>query len=142
MNPEFEDEKPLNPFDMWEGANFKIKIRNVEGYRNYDKSEFDAPSPVSDDDAELEALWKKEHSLKEFTDPKNFKSYDELKAKLNKVLNLDGMSAKPATRAVDRDEEEEAPAPKLPQKQVKKLAAVDDEDEDINFFKKLAAEED
>ena len=138
MNPEFEDEKPLNPFDMWEGANFKIKIRNVEGYRNYDKSEFDSPSPISEDDKELESLWKKEWSLKEFVDPKNFKSYEELKAKLNKVLNLDGTSAKPATRAVDMEEEQ---APKLPQRQAKKQV-TEEEDEDINFFKKLAEEED
>ena len=86
MQPTFEDEKPVNPFDLWEGANFKLRIRQVEGYRNYDKSEFDGPSPLSEDDAELERVWKQAHSLAAFLDPSNFKSYDELKAKLNAVL--------------------------------------------------------
>ena len=86
MQPTFEDEKPVNPFDLWEGANFKLRIRQVEGYRNYDKSEFDGPSPLSEDDAELERVWKQAHSLAAFLDPSNFKSYDELKTKLNAVL--------------------------------------------------------
>jgi hypothetical protein len=91
MNPEFEDEKPMNPFDFWEGANFKLKIRNVEGYRNYDKSEFDSPEALfGGDDDKLEALWKKEHSLQEFTDAKQFKSYDVLKGRLDKVLGFEG----------------------------------------------------
>ena len=90
MNPEFADETPINPFDMWEGANFKLKIRNVEGYRNYDKSEFADKSALLDgDDEKLEALWKKEFSLKEFTEPSNFKSYEVLKAKLDKVLGFE-----------------------------------------------------
>mgnify|MGYP000580720750 FL=1 len=88
MNPAFEDEKPLNPFDMWEGANFKLKIRKVEGYQNYDKSEFESPSALLDDDEKLEAIWKKEYSLKEFLAPENFKSYDELKARLDKFSAL------------------------------------------------------
>ena len=86
MQPTFEDEKPVNPFDLWEGANFKLRIRQVEGYRNYDKSEFDGPSPLAEDDAELERVWKQAHSLAAFLDPSNFKSYDELKTKLNAVL--------------------------------------------------------
>ena len=90
MNPEFEDEAPMNPFDLWEGANFKIKIRNVEGYRNYDKSEFDTPAPLFDEDDKMEAVWKQENALNEFIDPNNFKSYDELKAKLHRVLGLTG----------------------------------------------------
>ena len=142
MQPQFEDEDPVNPFDFWKGANFKIKIRNVEGYRNYDKSSFDSPSALGDDD-ELEEIWNKQHSLQEFLDPKHFKSYDELQARLMKVLQEDGSS-----RSV-RAEEEELPwnedetpkfkaaaAPKLPAK------ALDDEDEDdesLEFFKKLAA---
>ncbi len=88
MNPAFEDEKPLNPFDMWAGANFKLKIRKVEGYQNYDKSEFESPSALLNDDEKLEAIWKKEYSLKEFLAPENFKSYDELKARLDKVLGV------------------------------------------------------
>ena len=87
MQPTFEDEKPVNPFDLWEGANFKLRIRQVEGYRNYDKSEFDSVSALSDDDAEIEAIWKKQYSLNAFLDPSNFKSYDELKAKLDAVLS-------------------------------------------------------
>jgi len=90
MNPQFEDEKPINPFDLWEGANFKLKIRDVEGYRNYDKSEFESANPLLGDDAALERVWKQEHSLNTFLEASNFKSYDELKAKLNKVLGLDG----------------------------------------------------
>lgn len=93
MNPQFEDEKPINPFDFWEGANFKLKIRQVEGYRNYDKSEFEAPAPISEDEDVLESIWKKEYPLKEFIDPSKFKSYDELKAKLVRVLGLDGNPA-------------------------------------------------
>jgi len=101
MNPEFADETPVNPFDMWEGANFKLKIRNVEGYRNYDKSEFADKSALFDgDDTKLEEMWKKEYSLKEFTDKKNFKPYDQLKSRLDKVLGFDG-SASVKTKAED-----------------------------------------
>ncbi len=88
MNPEFEDETPLNPFDLWEGANFKLKIRKVDGFSNYDKSEFEASTPVDDEDSKMEELWKTEHSLSEFTDPKNFKTYSELKEKLDRVLGI------------------------------------------------------
>lgn len=128
MNPEFADETPLNPFDFWVGANFKIKIRQVEGYRNYDKSEFDKPSELLDgDDKKLEALWKKEYSLKEFVDPSQFKSYDVLKAKLDKVLGLDGV-APVSTKAEDTfvTPKATAAAPNL------------DEDEDLEYFRSLA----
>jgi len=102
MDPEFEDEKAINPFDFWEGANFKIKIRQVEGYRNYDKSEFEFPSALfGGDDAKLEATWKKQYSLKEFLDPKHFKSYDVLEAKLDKVLGLDGAAPVSKGKAED-----------------------------------------
>jgi len=94
IEPQFEDEKAVNPFSFWDGANFKLKIRKVEGYRNYDKSEFDNPSPLFDgDDDQIEKIWKSEYSLKEFLDPKHFKSYDELKSKLDRVLGLDGVAA-------------------------------------------------
>ena len=86
MQPTFEDEKPVNPFDLWEGANFKLRIRQVEGYRNYDKSEFDGNTPLDENEDKLEAIWKQTHSLAAFLDPSNFKSYDELKIKLNTVL--------------------------------------------------------
>jgi hypothetical protein len=80
MNPEFEDESPLNPFDLWAGANFKLKIRKVDGYQNYDKSEFETPGPLSEDDAEMEKIWKREYPLVAFLDRKNFKSYGDIKA--------------------------------------------------------------
>ena len=89
MNPQFEDEQPMNPFDLWTGAAFKLKIRQVDGYRNYDKSEFDSPKPLFDDEDEMEVVWRKCHSLQQFVDPKNFKSYDELKNQLNRVLGND-----------------------------------------------------
>ena len=99
MNPPPEfGETPVNPFDLWKGANFKLKIRKVEGFQNYDKSEFDAPSALYDgDDAKLEAIWKSEYSLKEILDPKNFKSYDELKVRLTRVLGAPATTAKTAT---------------------------------------------
>jgi len=132
MHPQFDDEEPIIPFDMWEGANFKLKIRNVEGYRNYDKSEFDSPGPLSDDDDELEAIWKKESSLTEFTDPKNFKSYAELKARLHRVLGEVAVTAN-----VNDVEEEEY---KAPPRSESRSESVDDDD-DLAFFKKLAEEE-
>lgn len=136
MHPEFEDEKPLNPFDLWEGANFKLKIRNVEGYRNYDKSEFETAAPLFESDEEMERVWAKEFSLQEFIDPKQFKPYDDLKARLYKVLALDGSASMPKNSF-----EEEAPAPK--QKAAKPAPSIDDDEDDegVEFFKKLAEEE-
>ena len=93
MNPSFEDETPVNPFDFWEGANFKLKIRKVEGFTNYDKSEFDNSAPLFDDDEKMEELWAKQYSLQEFVDPTQFKTYDELKEKLNRVLGLTSETA-------------------------------------------------
>ena len=90
MQPEFEDEDPINPFDFWQGANFKLKVRKVAGFINYDKSEFESPSALFDgDDAKLEELWKTEYALSEFTDPSTFKTYDELKNRLSEVLGSD-----------------------------------------------------
>jgi hypothetical protein len=87
MQPQFADESPVNPFDFWGGANFKLKIRQVEGYRNYDKSEFDAPSAMFDgDEARLEEVYNQLHKLSEFTDPENYKSYADLKRKLYEVI--------------------------------------------------------
>ena len=86
MKPEFEDETPINPFDFWEGANFKLKIRKVDGYWNYDKSEFEPVSKLKDTDDEINKIWQSQYALKAFVDPSNFKSYDELKEKLNKTL--------------------------------------------------------
>lgn len=137
MNPQFEDEKALNPFDMWSGANFKLKIRNVEGYRNYDKSEFDSPDTLGDmSDDELEAIWKKEHSLKDFLDPSNFKTYDELKARLDKVLGLDGSAPKPRT-TVEQARETAKTAKVDP---VVAAMAGDTDDDDMAYFSKLAGD--
>jgi hypothetical protein len=86
MNPQFEDETPVNPFDFWEGANFKLKIRKVEGFTNYDKAEFAAPTPLSENDEDMERIWKQQYSLQDFLKPDNFKSYEELSSRLNKVL--------------------------------------------------------
>ena len=145
MNPEFEDENPINPFDFWEGADFKLKIRNVEGYRNYDKSEFDASSPLlSGDDEALERVYNSIYSLADFLDPKNFKSFDELKAKLDRVL---GNSA-PATKAEDYEPAPVAKAPvqKTAPEPVLATATADasfgdDDDESLSFFEKLAEED-
>ena len=87
MSPEFEDEKAINPFDFWEGANFKLKIRKVDGFWNYDKSEFEDTSKLFEDDSEADKVWQSQHSLAEFTAPTNFKSYDELKTRLDAVLS-------------------------------------------------------
>ena len=141
MNPQFADEKPLNPFDLWEGASFKIKIRQVEGYRNYDKSEFSDRGPLNNDDGELERIWKSAHSLQAFLDPKNFKEYDTLKTKLNDVLGL--------TAKVSREFQEDAPvaaAPTFRQKDADAsgpvaavpFAATVEDDDDLSYFKKLA----
>jgi len=131
MNPAFEDEKPLNPFDLWEGANFKLKIRKVEGYQNYDKSEFESASPLLNDDDKLEAIWKKEYSLKEFLAPENFKSYDELKARLDKVLGLDG------SPVVAKTTVEQAKAMPRKSAPVAEDAGMADDD-DLAYFSKLA----
>ena len=142
MNPEFEDEAPLNPFDLWGGANFKLKIRNVEGYRNYDKSEFDSSTALADDDDKLESIWKSQFKLNEFIDENNFKTYDELKARLNKVLGLDGDTY---SQAPTRNTE---PVFEAPQASNEPRATVEDDtpswsdnssgDEDMSYFESLA----
>tara|TARA_E500000178_G_scaffold344949_1_gene394039 strand:+ start:26535 stop:27482 length:948 start_codon:yes stop_codon:yes gene_type:complete len=98
MRPEFADEQEVNPFDLWEGANFKLKIRQVEGYTNYDKSEFEGVSALSDDDSQLETIYNKQYSLEEFTAPEAFKSYEQIQERLNKVLGSVQM-----TRTADED---------------------------------------
>lgn len=138
MNPQFADEKPLNPFDMWSGANFKLKIRNVEGYRNYDRSEFDKTSVLGDfDDGDLEKIWKQEHSLKQFLARENFKTYEELETKLNRVLGLTG-ETKPRTTV------EQARATKDTPKASRETVTADvseDEDDDLSYFSKLASDD-
>ena len=140
MQPAFEDENPVNPFDFWEGADFKLKIRKVDGYWNYDKSEFDKPSPIFKNDDEIEAVWKKQYPLAEFSAESNFKSYDELKKRLDTVLagtttvgNVTTlMEDEPivSTPTVDT-KEEPAPTPTVTE---------DDEDDTMSYFEKLAEE--
>jgi len=136
MVPEFDDETPVNPFDLWEGANFKLRARQLNDYRNYDKSEFDSPSAVSEDDAEMEKIWNQEYSVQEFLDPKHFKTYEELATRLAVVLDLgagdqtsfdDGASSAPRHRTDARS---------MP------TAAADagDEDDTLSYFSKLADE--
>jgi hypothetical protein len=140
MNPQFQDEQPVNPFDLWEGASFKLKIRQVEGYRNYDKSEFDRAEPLLDDDDKLESIWKSEHSLAEFTDPKNFKTYDELKAKLNRVLGLEGQGQGNREGIAQTVEDAPAPAPRAAAEpaMASTSASIDDDDDSMSFFEQLA----
>ena len=144
MTPQYPGETPANPFDLWEGADFQLKIRNYEGYRNYDKSEFAAQAPLKNDDAALEEIWKSEMSLKELVDPKNFKSYVELKAKMYKVLGLDGRSHAPTGSAAEDDSVEmnftpkfkERSAPTMEQSSSPSMSS--DDDDDMAFFKNLA----
>lgn len=144
MNPQFADEEAVNPFDLWAGANFKLKIRNVEGYRNYDKSEFDRPGPLLDDDSELETVWKKEHSLQAFLDPSNFKSYEELENRLMKALGETTSAPRVAPKKAEEEELpwDEEPAPKhkamASTKQMEIKEDSIDEDDDMEFFKNLA----
>ena len=154
MNPEYQDEKPMNPFDFWGGADFKLKIRQVDGYANFDKSEFAVPSPLlGGDDSALEKMWKTQHSLKEFTDPKNFKSYDELKARLEAVLggNIRATVSESAAKggaeraAVEEDEVPAArkAAPQPTKKPIKEVAVSNDDDTEdaLSYFEKLASED-
>jgi hypothetical protein len=152
--PQFEDEKPLNPFDFWEGANFKLKIRNVEGYRNYDKSEFDKPSALSEDDADIERIWSQQHSLIDFHHERHFKSYDELKKKLDSVLNAAGVAPRRAEETSLEESGDEVPSTRFasaeksvlqtkavaaqPKPAPKKEQNFDDDEESLSYFAKLA----
>ena len=136
MQPEFEDETPINPFDFWEGANFKLKIRKVDGYWNYDKSEFDSVSTLKDSDDALDSIWKTQYSLTEFTAPTNFKSYDELKKRLDDVLS--GTVTPTATAMMDEDVVE---TPTFKSEPEPKIPSVDEDDDDtMSYFQKLANE--
>lgn len=135
MDPEFEDETPINPFDFWEGANFKLKIREVDGWPSYDKSEFSAPAPIADSDEEIEAIWNQQASLTAFHDASNFKSYEELKRKLDFVLG--GAPVKPAAVEAD-DDEDFTPAPKAEVKKETKKPVNLDDDSDESYFQSLA----
>jgi len=149
MQPEFEDEEAIDPFDFWQGANFKLKAKNVAGYRNYDSSEFAAPGALLDDDDAMEAIWKKQYSLAELTAADQFKSYDELKKRLNYVLGSKG------SRRVDEEVAEEEDYSRgstreltedlrseLSNLKPTRTASVDvDEDDDtLSYFQRLAEE--
>ena len=137
MQPAFEDETPVNPFDFWEGANFKLKIRKVDGYWNYDKSEFEAPSPLFADDEQLEEVWKKQYALTEFTAPTNFKSYDELKKRLDTVL----AGTTTAGTAVDVMEDEPVSSVSVDTKEVPAPKVSDDDQDTMSYFEKLAEDD-
>lgn len=142
MKPQFEDEKPINPFDFWNGADFKLKIRNVENYRNYDKSEFDTPAPIAKKDADIKAIWEAEHSLAAFLAEDNFKSYSDLKARLDRVLGLSNGTqhtsssheevSAPVTRQTAAPSMKEESAP---------WDSDSDDDDSMSFFKKLSEED-
>ena len=137
MQPQFEDETPVNPFDLWEGANFKIKLRKVDGFWNYDKSEFSAASPLFDNDDQLEATWNSQHSLQGVIAPDQFKSYDELKEKLDRVLGLAVPTATAASRSEDMtDVAQPSPMPSVSETSIPSTDA--DEDDNMSYFEKLA----
>ena len=146
MQPEFEDEEAIDPFDFWKGANFKLKAKSVAGYRNYDSSEFAAPGALLDDDDALEALWKKQYSLNEFIAPDQFKSYEEMKKRLDSVMGSKG--SRRVDEEVESEEDYRGPVKELDddlRSQLNSLAptksAFDDEeeaDETLSYFAKLA----
>jgi hypothetical protein len=157
MQPEFEDETPINPFDFWQGANFKMKIVKKDGYWNYDKSEFDRVAPLLDDDDAMEAIWKKEYSLTAVTAPDQFKSYEELERRMNMVLGLKSSSSPTQSRAVVEQEDEYesySQTPTAESRVVEELeqsyarsksptlpvvnSSDDDEDDALSYFQKLA----
>ena len=146
MQPQFPDEKPVNPFDFWDGADFVMKIRNVEGYRNYDKSEFRSPSPLlNGDDAGLENVYGQLHDISEFIDPKSYKSYDELKTKMYTVLGEQAPRTVKQSVALDEEipgfETRQRPAPQPVAAAPQQTAEAVDEDDTMSYFAKLAAED-
>jgi hypothetical protein len=157
MQPEFDDEDPINPFDFWQGANFKIKIVKKDGYWNYDKSEFDRVGPLLDDDDALEAIWKKQYSLTAITAADQFKTYEELERRMNTVLGLSQTTTPVQSRAVMEEEDgyesynqpvsrEEKVMEELEESYTRSKSpslpkiTQDDEDEDdaLAYFSKLA----
>ena len=148
MQPQFADEQAVNPFDFWEGANFKLKIRKVEGYWNYDKSEFDKPSALLDDDDKLERIYKNLNDLNEFSAASNFKSYEDLKKRFNYVLGAKA-PARQDPETVEEDQQWEAerrgestPSRSTPSFEIARPAAQEEDDEDaddaLSYFQKLA----
>jgi len=141
-----DPKNPINPFNFWTGANFKLKIRRFEGQANYDQSVFAAPAPLLDDDDAMEEIWNKQYSLKELIAPDKFKSYEDLKKRLDRVLGNAG-SAQPRQKAQEERQawdEDASPAQKFKAKEAPKAPAstADDEDDDFAFFKSLAEDDD
>lgn len=148
MQPEFEDEESIDPFDFWSGANFKLKAKNVAGYRNYDSSEFANPSALLDDDDALEAIWKKQYSLQEFVAPDQFKSYDELKRRLDAVLGT--KNSKRIDEEVEGEDDYRGSTRELDddlRSQLNSLSSSssysdeDDDDDSLDYFKRLASDD-
>jgi hypothetical protein len=149
MQPQFADEQSVNPFDFWEGANFKLKIRKVEGYWNYDKSEFDKPSPLLSDDEKLERIYKNLNDLNEFSAAKNFKSYEDLKKRFDYVLGAKApVRQDPETIEEDQQWEAErrgetstkrsAPSFEIARPAVQEEDDDEDADDALSYFQKLA----
>jgi hypothetical protein len=136
MQPAFDDEQPINPFDFWKGANFKLKIRKVDGYWNYDKSEFEGVSTVAESDDKIKEIWSKQYALKPFLDPSNFKTYDELKEKLNRVIKGDRNASTVENANLppkNNDTAKSTPVSAQPE--------ASDDDDTLSYFSKLAEEE-
>ena len=140
MQPEFEDEEAIDPFDFWQGANFKLKAKNVAGYRNYDSSEFAATSALLKDDDAMEDIWKKEYSLAELVAADQFKSYDELKTRLGYVLG--NKQVRNDAETIEQEVEDvRASAPVVETvESVSRVSAEDEDDDAMSYFAKLAAE--
>jgi hypothetical protein len=140
MNPEFEGDTPVNPFDLWAGANFKLRIRTVEGYPNYDQSVFDTPKAILSSDDELEAVWNKQYSLSEFLDTKNFKSYNELKEKLDMVLGdaTEFVANKSSYTTATTNNTKPVFNKPVSVETAASSSTFDDDDEELESFKRLA----
>ncbi len=140
--PTFEDEQPVNVFDFWEGANFKLRMRKKDGYTNYDESAFAEPSAISSDDEAILKVANAQYKLAEFLDRKNFKSYDELKKKLEEVLSGDSFAGKSAAELSEEEDRPVAAAPKIASKPAPSIASASDDDEDVmSYFEKIAKED-
>ena len=135
MQPAFEDETPINPFDFWEGANFKLKIRKVDGFWNYDKSEFEAASPIADDESKIETIWKSQYSLAEKLDASNFKSYDELSTRFHAVIS----GTTTVGNVSEEMDDEPIATPVVDTKPVESpVTSQEEEDDTMDYFSKLA----
>ena len=139
MKPEFADEEPIIPFDFWQGANFRLRQRKVAGYPNYDKSEFDSPSALFDGDEEkLKAVWEQQHALSEFVDPANYKSYDELKTRLETVLGGTQPTTTAENTALDEKVEVSSTSEAAPQRE---SVEPDSEEDALSYFQRLSEED-